>query len=227
MKTINLTKILFGTFLVFLGIGFLADKFLGLNFSALLKYFWPVVIMLLGLLVVLTSRTQILWGSFIFLVGLVVLVSQIVNLPFSVWDLWPLVLVAVGLRLLFTNSIFDSNSKVQKDGKDFFESVAIFFGDTKKIASSNLKKGKITVIFGGSEVDLRESDISKDGATIDLLVLFGGATIIVNKQTHVISDGMGLIGAFEDKTNSSKEDSTGGVLKISGLTLFGGVEIKN
>lgn len=226
MKGETLTKLIIGGFLIFLGLGFFADQVPGFNFARIFGVFWPVVVMMIGLYIILKTRSQFLVGGFIFLLGGLWLVDQFVDLPFSIWNLWPLVLIFIGLRIIFPGKWGEFNrmsSGTVED--DTFESTAVFWGDSRKIKSDNLKSGKITAIFGGSEIDLRDAKVAKDGARIEIASIFGGVTVKVNENTLVKSEGLGIFGAFEEKT--SKPAKPEGTIVIQGSAIFGGVEIKN
>lgn len=226
MKGETLTKLIIGGFLIFLGLGFFADQIPGFNFGRIFSIFWPVVIMMIGLYIILKTRSQFLVGGFIFLIGSFWLVDQFIDLPFSIWNLWPLALIFIGFRIIFPGKFGDfnrmSNSTVEGDT---FESTAIFWGDSRRIKSDNLKSGKITAIFGGSEIDLRDAKVAKDGANIEIASIFGGVTVKVNENTLVKSEGLGIFGAFEEK--ASKPAKPEGTLVVKGSAIFGGVEVKN
>lgn len=222
MKGADLTKLFIGGFLILLGVGFLADQFFGINFGSIIGAAWPVLIMLSGLYIMLRARSQMLFGLIIFIVGGALLIDQLFDLPFSIWNLWPLIFVVIGLRIIF-GDIFKINTSVVKEDK--FDSTAVFWGDSRKIKSNNLKFGKVTALFGGSDIDLSEAEISKDGADIDCVAIFGGVTIKVSKDINVDSEGIGLFGGFDDKTG--KSDDSKAIIRIKGFALFGGVEVKN
>ena len=226
MKSDTLTKLIIGGFLIFLGLGFLGDQIPGVNFGRIFAIFWPVVVMLIGLYIILKTRSQFFIGSIVMLLGGLWLVDQFIDLPFSIWNLWPLVLIVIGLRIIFPGKggkFNYMNSSTVTD--DTFESTAVFWGDSRKIKSENLKMGKITAIFGGSEIDLRDANIAKDGANVEIVAMFGGVSVKVNENTLVKSDGLGVFGGFEDK--SAKPAKPNGTIVIKGSAVFGGVEVKN
>jgi len=226
MKGETLTKLIIGGFLIFLGLGFFADQIPGFNFGRIISIFWPVVIMLIGLYIILKTKSQFIIGSIVFLAGTLWLVDQFVDLPFSIWNLWPLVLIYFGLRIIFPGKLGDFNrmSNHSTEGESF-ESTAVFWGDSRKVKSDNFKSGKVTAMFGGNEIDLRDVKVAKEGADIEIVAMFGGVSIKVNENTLVKSDGLGIFGGFGDKT--AKPAKPEGTITIKGSAIFGGVEIKN
>ncbi len=221
----SLWKWISGGFLVLLGLGFLAQQFLGLNFWNIFNYFWPLVFILVGAYIIAKSRGQLLIGLIILILGGVMLTGQFIHLPFTVWQLWPLILVAVGINMIFGNSSkwnFTPTNSVTHE--DRFDSTAIFWGDGRRVMSDNLKKGEVNAIFGGCEIDLRDAKFAKEGAEIEVNAIFGGVNLIVNKDTLVKSEGVGIFGGFVDK--SIKPDKALGVVKVKGAAVFGGVGIE-
>ena len=69
------------------------------------------------------------------------------------------------------------------------DDVSIFGGGTKIISSDNFKGGNITAIFGGSEINLTGCKLANGDQVIDVLMIFGGSTIIVPKEWNVVVKG--------------------------------------
>ena len=223
----SLWKWLIGGFFIFLGLGFLADQFLDVNFGFIFGFFWPVFVVFIGVYIIAKTRSHFFLGFTVLIVGLLMLGSRLFNFSFSIWQLWPLILVGVGLSILFgrNNKWNFDPSKPIENKEDKFESVAVFWGDSRKVKSESFKKGDVVVVFGGSEIDLRDAKFAKEGGKIDVVSIFGGSTIKVNKDTLVHSEGVGIFGAFVDETSKPEKES--GKLYVEGVAIFGGVSIKN
>lgn len=223
MKGADFTKWLIGGFLIFLGIGFLGDQLFNISFGTILNLAWPIFIMILGVYIMFRTHSQFLLGSLVFIVGVVSLADNFLVLPFTVWNLWPLILIFIGIRIIF-GDVFGFFKLGDRNISENVDSTAIFWADQRKIKSQNFKSGKITVLFGGSELDLTETKFA-DGAVIDIVCIFGGVSLKMNSNTQVLSEGIGLFGGFEDKSN--KADNSSQKVEIKGVAIFGGVEIKN
>lgn len=93
------SRIWSGLILIALGVLFLLDRFGYLNFGDFLSVWWPTILILIGIVQLVGGRR---WGGLL-LICLGVL-FQGDRLHVFVWwrarDLWPLLLVAAGLRLL-------------------------------------------------------------------------------------------------------------------------------
>lgn len=227
MKTDFLVKLLLGGFLIILGLAFLLDQIFNINVGNVIGLFWPVAIMLIGLFILLRTNSHLILGLIILFAGGALLLDQTIGLPFSIWELWPLVLVFIGIRILFSRgkSHNDSHMSESVSEGDSFDSTAIFWGDSRKVRSEGLKSGSITTIFGGSEIDLRDAKIDKEGALIEISTVFGGSEIKISDKVLVINKVSGIFGGVEDRT--VKPEKPEGVITISGSAVFGGIEIRN
>ena len=110
-----------------------------------------------------------------------------------------------------------------------FDATSIFGGVKKNVITKDFKGGEVTSIFGGSEVNLSQADIT-GRAILDVTALFGGSKIIVPSNWQVNSDGLtAIFGALEDKRAIMANPVTDNnkVLVISGVVMFGGIEIKS
>ncbi|MBA7485214.1 hypothetical protein ES707_20752 [subsurface metagenome] len=105
--------------------------------------------------------------------------SQIYNILEwnEVWKFWPVILIIIGFSLFFRGHEFKYWAKAKISNKDEIDGTAIFAGYEKKIESKSFKGGKITAMFGGAEIDLREAELDENGATISAFAAFVGVWI--------------------------------------------------
>jgi predicted membrane protein len=122
------------------------------------------------------------------------------------------------------NRYYDSSIK-----KDYLDDISIFGGGHKVIHSDSFKGGNITAIFGGSEIDLTQCKLAPGENIIDVVIIFGGTTIVVPNNWDVILNVTPLFGGFSNKKSRfvSSVTEPGGTLIIKGVVLFGGGEIKS
>jgi len=78
---------------------------------------------------------------------------------------------------------------------------------------------------GGIELDFRQASFPPGVTTVTVLAVMGGVQIIVPEGVTVETRGTGIMGGFEG-TDSLGDDPHGPVLRIDGLALMGGVEVK-
>lgn len=113
--------------------------------------------------------------------------------------------------------------------EDYVDDVAIFGGGTKIVTSENFKGGKITAIFGGSELDFTQSKLAPGINEIEVFAMFGGWTLIVPPNWQVKSEVVAVLGGMSDKRVISPDrvkDNTRQLI-IKGFVMLGGGEIKS
>lgn len=218
MKGSEVSKILLGLFLILLGIAFLFDQFTQFDFFSIFRFFIPISITILGIYFILGLK-RIIFGLLLSFIGIVLIFSLIFNFTIQIWNLWPLILVIVGFNIIFNKG----KKEINNINDSTFDSVSIFWGEERSIRNQKFKKGSVLVLFGSSEIDLRESTLS-DNSIIEIVCIFGAVTLMINKDMKILNEGIGIFGALEDK---SSPNSDAKLLKIKGLSIFGGVEIKN
>jgi len=178
---------------------------------------WPMILVGLGILNLISgNRTAaiILIG-----IGTLFILQDIYYIRFK--DYWPVILIIVGLAFIFRQK---SESRGSTLNDDYFDALNIFGGGNQRIASHKLRGGKITSIFGGSEIDLSESK-PVSGSVIDVFTMFGGAEIKVPNDWNVKIEVTSILGGFSDKRKNVSISESSPVVVIKGTTLLGGGEI--
>ncbi len=214
---VGLMIVIIGTSLLFGQLGL--ESIFGFSLSYLFSILWPLILVLIGGSIWLSGKNS--GGLIILAIGLFFLLNTLFDIDiFSIF--WPLLLIALGLLILFKGS---AKQSAVKASTNFITTNSIFSGSEKKITSKNFEGANVFVLFGGSDLDLRDAKISKEGAQIDLTVAFGGCEIYVPKDTQVVSEGSAFLGGWDNKADGANTENAP-VLKISGSVMFGGVEIK-
>ncbi len=210
-------RALLGLFLVLIGSVLLLDN---LNIIPEIPDYifnWINIFLLIALVNLLSGNAR---GTAIFLI---LWVFFTVNQYFDInmRDFWPLILVIIGISLIMRKSFGGTNLV----DDDYFDEVNIFGGSSKKFTSQQLKGGKSTNIFGGSDIDLRGA-IPESGAVIEIFTLFGGCDIIVPDDWNVNVKTTSIFGGFEDK-RITPPNHNGPLVYIKGTTIFGGGDLKS
>ena len=95
------------------------------------------------------------------------------------------------------------------------------------ILSKNFKGGDIVNIFGGSEIDLTQADMTTP-AILEVTAIFGGATLIVPSNWAIKSEAVTIFGGIGDKRKIvPTTESPTKTLVLKGTMIFGGMEIKS
>ena len=82
-------------------------------------------------------------------------------------------------------------------------------------------------VLGGLSLDFRESLLGPGVTDLNVLAVMGGVEIIVPPEMAVEVDGIALLGGFDHRTTAPLRNNPNlPTLRVRGLALMGGVEIK-
>lgn len=225
-----------GLVILLLGIGILLRR-LNLDIIPSWLLTWPFGLTLLGTVLLVKDRFESTTPYLLLVVGIFFLIKDNIGFPPDLARyIWPSLLIAIGAILLIKpgsrNQQKYGNTEIlgefdTRDEKDMIDLTSLFCGSKKSVLSKHFKGGEITTIFGGTELNLMQSDFEQE-AIIDLTVVFGGVKLLVPNNWEVKSSMMSIAAGLEDKRPigaiSINPDKT---LYLKGTLLFGGVEIKS
>ena len=224
-KNFSLTRMIFGLALIVAGtLFFLEEMRIVDNAWALVRY-WPVVLIAAGIgKALFPGRSSGRFGGIVLaVIGAWILAYDLEYIDVEFWDLWPLFLILIGVRLLTRGA----RRQLPEDSSTI-NAVAVLGGTQRNNTSQNFRGGDLMAIMGGCEIDLRNAKISESPAEIDVLTLFGGTEIRVPADWTISLKGLPILGALEDETHNSPDpDMPMQELVITGLVAFGGLSIKN
>ncbi len=212
-----------GVIIMAVGAGALLDVLHVIPFWSWFSTWWPILFIIGGGFVALgDARRNYLWSILLVVIGVLLLLRLNNVVDFSIGGLIvPVVLIFIGMSFIINAT---HRSKIATGTKDTDDVSVIFSGSESKNKSQDYKGGKVTSIFGGVMLDLRDAKIAKE-ATIDIVVLCGGAEIRVPRDWKVVSKITPIAGGVENKSEGS-DDHKGPVLTLTGTIALGGVEIK-
>ena len=233
----NPGRVLLGLVLISIGVLYAFDYWHIIPNLSRYIFSWGSLFVLIGVVNLASRRKASI--ALLFIAGGIYFYVQEFVFGYRVgWnDIWPIALIVIGISLIFRAS---SRRRVAKDpnnpsagttisdDSNSFDDVAIFGGGEKVITSQDFQGGKITAIFGGSDIDLTQAKIQNGPAVVDMFVMFGGATIFAPKDWNVNIQLTPIFGGFSDKRFNISPDTKdpNKELIVKGLVLFGGGEIK-
>jgi predicted membrane protein len=222
-----------------------------LNQNGILRFediwrLWPMVLIIGGGVRMMQSGSNaVVVGGLMVSVGIVLELAEFHLIPYQVWDLWPVAIIAIGLLMLWRSvqpRDYDAagcdvllerrddpqpeNPKAGRAARYAApEHLSIFGGGERRI-SGDFLRADVLALFGGYKLDLRKATVPGPRATVDAVALFGGVEIIVPENWNVIVKGVGIFGGYGDESHHSASGN-GPELVVEGVALFGGVSIKN
>ncbi len=174
-------------------------------------------------------------GTVLILVGGFFLIDEVYAIPSQLRQIgWPVIIIGIGIVLLITHGRKKNepqfNMENNKGSNDYFDDFVIFGGREIFINSQSFVGGKTTSMFGGTEYDLRQAQLSENGALIECVCTFGGCSFKVPPDWTIKNEVTSIFGAFTDKRGSTFGQVVSNPAKtliIRGFSAFGGVEIKH
>jgi hypothetical protein len=85
----------------------------------------------------------------------------------------------------------------------------------------------VAAFLGGADLDLRRARFAAREVTITVNAVMGGADIKVNPHTHVIMEGVGILGGYAGPSGDvpAELDENSPVVRIKGFAIMGGVSV--
>lgn len=224
-------RIIIGIILVIVGL-FLMLRNTGIfpHFIDHVIFSWQMLLVAIGLVVTLGSAGGRTAGVIMMAVGGFFLIPMIFRETFDINMFWPSIFIIVGIIFIASKRKgWNSVSTAPQVGDDYIDLVHIFSGGERQIVSENFKGGKVTAVFGGSEIDLTKARLAPGVYELELACVFGGTTIIVPDDWNVKIEVVPVLGGFTDgrKLHPGRTIDMSRQLVIKGAIVFGGGELKS
>lgn len=216
------TRFITGLAIIVLGGLFLANNLNIVDTTDFLSNWWPLGVVLAGILIFINDTRSYLWALLVIGIGGILQLNTLDVIDVNPWQVfWPVVIIVIGVSILLNQSAY--KKRVTKTDRN--DITAILGGSDQRNSSDDFKGSKITSILGGVKLDLHKAVIKKE-AVIDVFTLLGGVEIVVPRNVVVKNQTSAILGGVENKADPDKEKGAP-VLYITGDVILGGVEIKN
>jgi len=221
---IGVVLVLTGLFLILRNTGIFPDFIDNVIFS------WQMLLVVIGLVMTL-GATEKTAGIIVMAVGGFFMIPLIFRETFHMYNMfWPAIFIIVGVLFIASRRRGWARGESRGiTGDDYIDSVNVFSGGERQIVSQNFKGGRISAVFGGTELDLTKAKLAPGRNEIELACVFGGATIIVPDSWYVTIEVTPILGGFSDsrKLIPGRTVDPTAQLVIRGTVIFGGGEIKS
>lgn len=225
----NFFRIILGSLFIFAGIVALGNNVGWWQIDDLFLEWWPLILILLGLLSVFSSGGSKGGGIVLIFVGTGFLLQS--KGLFYIEDLiWPGILILVGI-VIFTPK--NNSTRVFKDGEttrsneDHNFNINILFHNGHHIARDiALVEGQANCVFGNLDLDLSQSTPAPN-AQVAVSAVFGKATVHVPGSWNIKQTGNSAFGGVQDLRIQRNSNPDGPTITLDLSAIFGSVELKN
>jgi len=210
----NRNKLVAGFFFLILGLLLTLENLDLFEAGRILRY-WPVVLIVFGLINLgEASRRGV--ASVAVVIGSLLLALKAHWLRFSLFDLWPVLLIAVGVIIVLRALGIHA-----PEARGNLWSVL----NTRKVTidPGDLDHKHLLTFMGGANVEVTNAE-HEGPVTIEVLAMWGGIELRVPIGWEVIAEVVPIMGGIDIKTYG---EANGRQLIVRGLVLMAGMEIKN
>lgn len=227
----SIGKLVFGVILALLGLLFTLDNF-GLLEIQHVERLWPVALIALGgASLAQRWRTRPFGGLLLVGLGVLFLLRNYRIIHISLANLFPLVLVVIGLRIAFgalSGRTPASGLAEEPGGADaWLRGFVAFGGLDRRITSQRFQGGDLGAFCGGWQIDLSKAKLAGKEARLDVFAWWGGGEIRIPEEWNVVVKVLPVLGGTGDKSRHPAPGTETGTLIVTGTVVMGGVEIKN
>jgi predicted membrane protein len=234
----QMKKIIFGLILITAGVllmlfnaGIIDPMYKHIIFS------WPMILVAIGT-INLFSKDSLFSGIILLLIGGFFLLPHFLILPGNfAHNFWPGLLIVIGIMVILKRTIFknrmhrhfqEHSTSEMKNDAGFIIINNVFSGGKHIVPPTEFKGGKISNIFGGTELDLTQTTLAPGTVVLEISCIFGGANIIVPSDWVVTLQMNSILGGFSDKRPIIRNASVASdrELIIKGSAIFGGGDVK-
>ena len=153
-------------------------------------------------------------------------------------NFWPVLLIIVGIGVILKISFGKRISCCRRDREQFdvnkiegtdgiYVRKVVFGGNEDIFLEPVFRGGKIEVVFGGVELDLRRSSLPEGDTHLQIEAVFGGVTLYLPDDWVVVPKIDAILGGVENKRFSKTAPvENPSRLLITGEVVFGGCEIR-
>ena len=236
-------KFAFGFIVIIAGLLLLAFNFNIVPWDFKHIFFsWQMLLIAIGIVSISNSESRTP-GIILILVGGFFLIPEVFDFHIAFIKLfWPVLLIAIGVMILVKRGIhgqghsdwhrprphWDKQQTNSDLDEGYINETNIFSGSKRRITHQVFRGGKVSNIFGGTEIDLSQATLAEGRVELTIECIFGGVTLIVPSDWKVVLSVNSIMGGFSDKRNMVREPSDSSrVLVIRGSSVFGGGEIKS
>ena len=215
----SIGKLMAGLFFTAAGLLLTADN---LGFVDAERYlrFWPGILLVVGVFKLLDPLANRIVAIGLVIAGAWLLALNLDLVRFTIFDLWPLILISVGLALL--GRAFGMKSPMQGASGG---TLAMFANRHVVETSQDYRGTNLVATLGGHTLDLTGANIVTAPAVIDCFAFWGGIEIIVPDDWEVVSEVTPVMAGFEARSGTNADPRKRVIVR--GAAIMAGIDVRN
>jgi hypothetical protein len=213
---------LVGLLMILVGATWLAGNLGFEEAHEVLSQFWPLLLVVFGISVLVTRQNGVL-GVALILGGLYAFARERNLLEVDFWAVFgPTMIVLIGASVIW-RAFYRPGPEGPTDS--YIRAFSVWSG-TELRPTHQFEGAELTAVMGGAKLDLSRAPIARDSVTIDVFLLMGGAEITVPPDWEVTQKVTLFMGGCVDRRRPTTQPPTRRLL-IRGFAMMGAVEIKD
>jgi predicted membrane protein len=214
-----------------------------------IRAWWPIWWIIWGAFIMDNAKSPVsyVWASAFIFTGILLILGNLGILHVNGGIFWPMMLIAFGITLLLRPAHigdWPQRLKAAAEARGFNEcrrgdtflgnklrESIVFSSVNRRVETQQFDGGKLDVVFGSIEIDLRDAAIAPQQRSAKLVAnaVFGGIEIKVPRTWKVDMKSAAVFGGCDDRTVPPRPEPgfEPVTLVVTGSAVFGGIEIRN
>jgi predicted membrane protein len=221
----NRARAIFGLALVAIGVIFFLDAMDILSPWSVIRRWWPVILIALGLTALLGRPRSLTGGGVLIAIGAVLLLATLDILDVA---LWQLIIAMLFISAGFSLVIRGFGGGGAADRSDDVRIIGVLSEQRVRSESMSFRQASLTSILGEVTLDLRNATLDPSGASVDAFCMLGDVKIIAPRGWRIHVNGIPVLGEFDDETEPQPDlPENAPELTITGVSLLADVDVRH
>jgi len=163
---------------------------LGIFPHGIVVHFWPVALIVVGLIKIFNGKERGEWlaGGCLIVGGVLLQTNSLGITHITLSQAWPMFIIVVGLMMVAHSLSGKACGGPASTTDADLDSFYIFGGGERNVNAKDFRSARLFAVFGGYEVDLSRAEMAGNEAYVEANAVFGGG---------VSGGGGGSVGVFD------------------------------
>lgn len=236
----NIFRIILALVFVVFGAIALGNNFHWWDIDDLFLMWWPLIIILVGLVTVFSPGGSWAGGIFLTFLGLLFLLQT-----HGICDIeslfWPAILIMIGVIIWprkrrnpqenngnpYNNNNSTPEHTIHTNSSDHVFNINAIFNSRKELlCDDKLSGGHGTAVFAKLELDLRQCNPSVS-TYLEFTAIFANITLLVPSNWKIVKHGSPVLGKINDKRTYPNDSTQNKTVTVEMNAFFGRIDLMN